>query len=373
MPLEEYHAQVQLAGWLKLVLVVDASESAQPVQPQIAALVAQLMPMLPVESQITLYFLGNPAPYPANRFAARAPSWFEENRSRASLISPIWEQLYDPAMHQAPTTVVIGAGSVYDIEDWQGTPLLDRAILAPLGESLQAQRQLARQFASPTADQLVREIYDPVVRVQIRGPAFMPVRCTNPGYRVRIGGGEVVLTAEMLGDYSAGLDFFAAIPGELQIATSHRSGKETVSALTAASAGPGGQGPSCGTLTPDETVLLRRAVRHESIRCPICGRTKPWDTLYCEQGAVILGERIYPSLRCGESSGFVVFATGDAHASFQWHAFDVLRLGARQVAVRDGSVATIYEFDDERLHWAAVDRPWVPYQPLGDQRYAILL
>ena len=111
----------------------------------------------------------------------------------------------------------------------------------------------------------------------------------------------------------------------------------------------------------------------KSIRCPICGRTKPWDTLYCEQGAVILGERIYPSLRCGESSGFVVFATGDAHASFQWHAFDVLRLGARQVAVRDGSVATIYEFDDERLHWAAVDRPWVPYQPLGDQRYAILL
>ena len=204
MPLHQRTATLTLAGAGQVVLVLDASQSAEPLQNQIAWLAGQLLSQLPGGSCPRLYFLGNSEPYAASQLGARAASWFEENRPRASLMTPVLEA---PDLDRGATIVVIGSGTVFDLEDWADTPLSEHLLMVSVGESLQAQARRVREVGNPDPAQLVEMVHDPVVKVTVSGEGFMPTWWDNPGYKLQLSDGQAVLVGSRLDRFDVTLRY----------------------------------------------------------------------------------------------------------------------------------------------------------------------
>ncbi|MFC1596926.1 hypothetical protein ACFL5Q_03165 [Planctomycetota bacterium] len=369
MPLNEYHTTFTATRFRKVVLILDASESARASQPRIASLVDQVLTLLPAGTRPALYFLGNPSPYSVHLFSAHAASLFEKNRSRASLITPIWETL---AEDDNAEVVVIGSGRIFDLEDWQGSRLLEHTLLVNMGEMFQADCRLAEEIESPSAEQLVNRLHDPVVQVRISGPGFMPTSCTNAGYRLHIVENRVSLLGDRLADSSVRLRFLGIDLATIEVVATRASERQTVERLSAIPPDSSFIG-STGELAETERTVFRHALRGEDFDCPLCDKQHSWATLRCREGAVILGELIYPSLQAHNASGFVVFIATEDSVCYEVHPFDVLHLGPDRVAVREGAGAAIYWFDERGERWAPSGEMLQPYGALERNKYAILV
>lgn len=368
MELRESDAVLKWSGPGRAILILDASESAAPQQEAIIALTQAVLSTLPAGMDCALYFLGNPAPYPPSNLAGRAGRWFQENRGRASLVTPVWEAL---PLAEPAKIVIIGAGPIFDLEDWQGTPLAQRLLLVNMGESLQGKHPLAEEVVAPTASDLGRRLYDPVVRVEISGPGFMPTWWDNAAYRLEMTAGEARLVAEGAGDTSLTMHYLCTAAGEAQAVVTRAGGEQAVVPLEPA----GAPTPPEGTrsdLRPEEVTILHQVIQGRPFTCLRCGRQHAWDTTRCLEGTCILGEIVYPSLQAQQALGWIVFRLHGEAASFETHPCSVLRLGAAEVAVREVQRTVRYRYDPGKETWRAEGR-MVPYYPIGEDAYALLL
>jgi hypothetical protein len=354
-------------------LILDASESAVLYQPAIIALVRELLSALPARVECALYFLGNPSPYPAANFDAHTPRWFGENRRRASLITPLWETC---APDDLSTQVVIGAGRIFDLEDWRDTALLKRAILVNMGEKLRAEQEfrdepnVVEELAQPSAARLLERLHDPVVGVEITAPGFLPLAWDNPRYQLRLSGGEASLVAGRQDDYALALRYLATQPGQATL--TRASNERTTQPLAPTETGKFREVEE-GWLSAGEVALFRRAIRREPFTCLRCGQLHPWNLLRCVSGGSILGEAVYPSLAARKASGFVIFREAVEGVRYELHPDDVLRLGVAEAAVREGPRAARYAFDDPDAGWARAAKALEPYHSLGEGAYVALL
>ena len=367
MKLREMSGLVKAAAFARVAFIIDASESATEYQREIVALTQQVMSELPARVQRTLYFLGNPSGYDPNQFARQAPQWFEENRQRASLMTPVYEAL---AGDDNLIVVIIGSGKIYDLEDWMGTPSLRRTLLVSMGESLRGALSVVEEIVKPTAHELCQRLYDPVTSVHISGPGFMPIRWDNSGYRLNLAAGNASLIGERLEDYSLTLRYFAI---DLVKATmTHANGKKSITPIEAVE-DDATVAKQVGWLTTEEVAIFRKAVHQEPFTCIHCGEQHPWDTLYCLHGAIILGELVYLSLQQHNATGFVLFRFSENGVSFELCACNVLRLDIGMVAIKEGKKATIYRFDDQKEEWVKMEGALKPYHQVREGEYAILI
>jgi len=365
--LREGGATVAASGSGKAVLVLDASESAETAQSQITNLAAAVLGGLPATIQRQLFFLGNPEPYPQadlQRFAVR---WFEENRRRVSIVAPVFEALGD----DIASVVIIGCGRIYDLEDWEGTPILDRTLLVRVGDSLQAPPGRLEELASPAPEEILSRLCDPVARVEISGSGFMPIFWDNRGYRLEVASGRATLGAARLETYRVRVAFLILDGERLTVRSRRESGREVLEQFppTGAELPPA----TAGELGPEERAVFRDASQGRSFRCPRCRKEHPADTLRCIEGSVILGESVYPTLERAKAAGFVLFEPRAERVTFRVHPCDVLRLGEATVALREGSRALIYRFDPVQTVWVNTHETLRPYQLVGGNEYAILL
>jgi hypothetical protein len=369
MALQEVYAALKTTALERILFILDASESAAQHQQAIVALVQAVLAALPTRAVQSLYFLGNPSAYAPYHFAIRSAQWFRENRQRASLVTPVWGTL---GQDDKSTSVIIGSGRIFDLEDWEGTPLIQRVILVSVGESLQSEPALAEELVSPIAQELLQRLHDPVVGMEISGPGFMPTWWDNEGYRLHNTGQEVSLVAERLEDFAVSVRYFTAQERAVQ-ATMIRASEERISEPLALVDPKEWSRSEVRQLRADEVGIFHRAIQKESFICLHCGHKHPWNTLRCLEGAIILGELIYPSLQSADVTGFVIFRVLKDGIQCETHPCSVLRLGSGVVAMREGQRAVLYRYDVRGEGWMRTDETLEPYHSLGGQTYAILL
>jgi hypothetical protein len=364
--LDEFHAELNLATADRVTLLLDASESASARQDEIVSLAQGILTGLPVGVGRALYFLGNPTPYAPEQLAARSSPWFIENRRRASLVTPVWDVLPD----EPGVVVVIGAGPLYDLPDWAETPILARTLLVTLGDSLQDERPLTTEIAQPRVSDLLGRLYDPIVRVEVAEPGWMPLWWQNPGYRLVCAADGVSLVAERLSDYHLPLGFLAPAGHAPTVILNASSGARSQRSLAQVERRPP-PAPVRGELGPAEAAIARRAVQHASFTCAHCGREHAWDTLRCTAGAALLGEIIYPTLR--EFRGFVLLRVAEDRVTYTAAPGPVLPLGPGEVAVYDGAQAVLYHYEPQHGEWRRTGEALAPYARLAEELYVVLL
>jgi hypothetical protein len=363
MQVTEQWVALPAGGFSSLALILDASESAAACRQEIIDLANRLLAGLPARVERSLYFLGNPRPYPASQFSARAVQWFTENRGRASLIGPVFETI-DPRAHV--NVVVIGSGRVFDLEDWSGPTLVS------MGETLQSSAAGAPELFSPSLSDLTQLVYDPVVRMEISGPGFLPASWDNPSYVIEEGPDGWRLVCERAEDYAVGLQCFIRQDGAAQFVARHASGRETAADLAPAEPPPR-PAAARARLTPEEAAVFRTAVKRGPFRCPRCASQHAWDTLRCRRRGSILGEPVYPTLEARQARGFVLFhPEGDA-VEFEPCSCPVLRLDFGRVAIERGGRAEVYAFNQRTGVWTPEGCVLQPYESMGSGVYAICL
>ncbi len=363
-----YSATLSLASGGSLALVLDASESAEAAQAAISTLVTGLLTALPARVACSLYFLGGAAPYSPGDFPLKAAGWFRENRGRGSILAPV-----AAALDTQPDTpiVIIGAGPIFDLEDWADTPLLARTTLVAMGASLQGEAMYAMEVAHPSPNELFQRVHDPVAAVRIGGDGFMPLGWGNAGYRLARLADAFLLTGERLEEFGTTLRFLAAPGGTVRAAATLVSGQTRAIALEPEPA-PTERLAWQGSLTGAERAIFQAALRHEDFSCPSCGGRHRWDVLTCTEGTALLGTPVYPSLRA-QPGQFALLQPGQDAVRFRVTASDVLPLEPGRVVVREGQRGTVYAYQPAAARWAAAG-PLQPYHPVeGGGCYVVLL
>jgi hypothetical protein len=73
------------------------------------------------------------APYPAaGLMRGEAAQWYRDNQGRLSLIGPIFDTV---TAQEGASILVLGAGKIFDLEDWIETPVLKRSRFGYFGEA----------------------------------------------------------------------------------------------------------------------------------------------------------------------------------------------------------------------------------------------
>ena len=370
MSLSERHAELSGPGANQAIFILDASESAQDCQGKITALVQGAVSGLPSNMEWAVSFLGSSSRYPSARFTTQSDVWFRENRPRASLVTPILESL---PPEDSAIVVIIGAGRIFDLQDWEGSPVLHRVLLVNVGGSPLQEERIAEELTSPAPEELFYRLHDPVTGVRIQGEGFMPTFWNNPGYHLEIDEqGRVLLIADRLKEFSVKLRCFAKAGARIRSVLSHASGKQTERDLTTLAQAP--ELTENVALTPREMEALRIALKEGRFTCPQCGKDDhdPM-SLHCPGSGFIRGmdELIYPTLR--GTKGFGVFRIEADAVLFSKHAGDVLRLGVGRVALKKESTVCIYRFDESKDTWVQTDQTLTTYYPLDENTYGVFL
>ncbi len=336
-------------------VVLDASTSAEPHWDAIQAFTSQLLEALP-RREHALYFLGNPEQYAVAELARYAATWFEANRRRVSLVTPLFEQLQDSG---AQTVVVLAAGRLFDIEDWLGTPLMERTCLVRFGsESLTGDSCTELE---PSLDNLQRRLTAPIARVEIGGPGVMPFFWDNPAY----GWCKDRLVAEKTDRFTAQIGMLSPLETPPQAFATRASGVRHPVSLRPWLA-PAVNGWK--ELTASEASAFYRGLAGNKVRCPTCRAPLAPFQVRCDRG--VLGHLLYPSLQ--GFSGFALFRVEGAAVQFRRHPSPALRLAPDVVAICTGGTAEVYRYDAAARVWTWV-RHWQGLERLTETEYALVV
>ncbi|MCL4487061.1 MAG: hypothetical protein M1570_02885 [Chloroflexi bacterium] len=294
MALTERWASLRAADSGKAIFILDASESAARQWDAIVGLARAVFGALPVRIERDLYFLANPNPYSSADFSTHAAQWAHENRRRASLIGPNFATLHT----DEAKIVVLGSGTVYDLEDWADTAVLDRTLFVSFGDPLRGGVEGGEEIAVPSATELARRIDDPILSVEISGPGFMPFTWDNHEYELAMQGERISLVSHKADDCQVSLGFLAPELTDVAFTATHSSGRCIRGPLSQAE--PSQRRASGVRFSVAEAAAFEKAARHLPFDCPRCGGAHDWDVLRCLEVGSILGEPVYPSL---ESQG----------------------------------------------------------------------
>lgn len=299
-------------------LILDASESAKAYWPVFRSLVEGILEALPDQtSWPRIFFLGNPQPYDASAFAARGDTWFQQNVGRGSFISPIFERL-----ESEPETavVVVGAGRLFDLADWKGHPLGDRAVWSFFGPVGITDGHYPEE--SLASEQLAERLNNPSLRVEVGAPGVMPYFWDDPGFRFE----DRILV-----------------------------GRKTTGTIR------------IGVLAPDHDMLRAYVVQANNARRALllepteAVSPAPWQKLplgeYNQLRQALRQDRYrrepltLPTLDALPRGTFCKLDTYGFEAKIQPVPCAALKINDEAVAVRQGEAAQIYRFDPQSGEW----------------------
>jgi hypothetical protein len=368
MNLKEIEIQVRVEAAAKVVFVLDASESAEKYQEAIVSLAQAVLRNLPAKVERTLYFLGNSTAYDLTGLAACSAQWFRDNRRRVSLITPVFEQL---TCSEDFCVVVIGAGHIFDLEDWEGTPLLEHTVLVRKGEPLQTKVTIDELVDASSAE-LCRRVYDPVVHLRVSGQGFMPTAWSSDDYHLSVTGEGIALIGEHLRDYSLVMRFLGELSAQIVATVTNASGAQRMVPIQTVALDRLPE-PMVGWLNVNETKAFTQAVQRQPFTCPRCGKMCHWDTLRCRSNHAF-GHLVYPSLEALQLGGFILLRRERKGISFQPCRHNVLRLGLDKVAVKtEGVNPMIYRYDSPTQKWLNMNEVFRAYCAIGVDTYAVFI
>jgi len=347
MPPSEHSRRLELPAAAHVVLILDMSQSASAVQPQILEVAGQVLQQLPAKVPCSLYFLGNSRAYDARSFSVRAAEWAGENAGRLSVLAPVLETLVCPPHARA---AVLGSGPIYDLEDWREHPLAENLLLASWGEPLQATGEGLAEQTSPAAADILRHLINMAVSVRIAGSGFLPLEWSHPGYRLDFRENCAVLWAKDQEEYSLQVRFLSMLPESVRATVEFSDGRQSILDL-ASSPRFGSEPVFRGTLTEAEAEVFRRASKRSAFRCPHCQTEQHrWDQTRCPRVDPPLGRRIFDSLP-EDLAGVVLFRETPQGVQAYQSPSDLLLAGDGSVLVRSGGRARVLVFNRQNECW----------------------
>jgi hypothetical protein len=337
-------------------LILDVSESARSFWPVIRSLTEGVLETLPPASFPRLFFLGNPQPFDATEFAEQAERWFVANAGRGSFVGPIFEQLteeLDIAM------AVVGAGRIFDLPDWHEAKLAQHAVWCRYGSNALTDGAFPEE--SYTVEQLAERLNNPLVRVEIGGPAAMPVFWDDPSFRWEKG---KLAGAKASGSLRFGV--LSPTPEQVAVSVVLANGIRRQLPLVQAEAPPL---PDWRELPSREDNLIRQALRQGRYNCPACRREHAAGQWKCSDPTAA---PVFPTFASLGQAGFCILDASAWQARIRPHPCSVLQLSLDAVAVRcDDGKAEIVRFNGST--WQPTGEFLSPIHSLQERRYALVL
>jgi hypothetical protein len=328
-----------------VALIVDASQSAAAQWDAIHRYAGDLIRRLSSVAHLRLFFLGNASPFDAAEFETKGNIWHDENMRRASFITPIFTALENEAAGDSSSLIVLGAGRIFDLADWQDTPLLQASRFISFGDSLTQGLCLEEEL---TADALAGQLCSALAQVSIGANGAVPFFWNNP-------------------DYQWEQDCL-----RLKTANTVAHSAVRIGWLCAPDA------------TPQATITLQNghSSQHELGDCAPLPVKCRWQSLTQSEAATMEqqldspspnGQRLnYPTLQGRQ--GIVLLRNGNKGATYCHLPCPALRLPNEQaVALWDNASrrAEIMRFNDG--NWTRSGEALSPYHPVAENVYAIVL
>lgn len=366
MTLQRAAGILESIGAINVVLIIDASDSADGAWEEIRKLAEKVLDKLPADTRpTTIYFLGNPQAYNAEAFSRMVYNWRLENR-RASLVTPIFEKL---SISPSTKIVIIGSGEIFDLEDWRNTDYTKRLRLVSFHKSLQGDPPVAEELR-PDEHELLSDLQNPVIRVEIIGESFMPYAWDNECYKFKFSKGHATLIAgaeqgQVLTNASLYVEYFALPGTNIYAIITFQNGRQETEMLKETTLKHPQQNHF--VLSEQETAIFRQVIHKGNFTCPHCLRNHGSNVLRCEETKFF--KLVYHSLE--GRKGFCIFCEEGERIRVLWHKQPVLAIGNSKVAVLEGSEARIYQFDPQRRGWTATG-VLQNYQQLDEGRYIII-
>lgn len=326
----------------KIAIVLDTSDSAEKHWREILDCVENLISnILPGGVEREIYFLGNSNKYKGD-IMTHANTWKEENKNRGSFIAPILEKI-DKSIEMI---VVIGSGNIFDLQDYEDTDFASRIVLVKICEPLKGNENAGEEI-SPSD---VKDIYDPVVEVVIKGKYFMPYCWNNQNYKFELSNEGAILKGNKLDNFSILVQGFGY---EIKAHGKTMNGKEMKFDLD-----------ECGDiecvdisieekqekqLSSEDEILFREIIKNKKYKCPMCKEEHDYKKVKCrDESALFVCEScIYESLK--NVKGFIIFNEQNSKIFYKHHPLNTLRLSDNEVAlVLTPEGAYIFKFNGQK-------------------------
>lgn len=377
----------------QIALVLDASESAQPYWPEIKQLAQTLVQRLSGRERCQVFFFGNPQAHDTKDFSTQSESWYQANHRRASLITPVYEALKENAEIKI---VALGAGPIFDLEDWLDTPILTRTRFVVFGDTtLTGDLWAECNPELQPLQELLGWLDNAIMDIAIGGPGVMPFRWDNAAYfwdgdRLRaqtlslrghtdkdFGSGQPENTPESYRALTIRAGFLCADEAEPQAMIIRYTGDIQVCTLD--STEPFDELlETCdewSILTDLEAGTFALCVEDGHYPCPICAKAHDAQDLRCPEDAArrkAPGKLVYPSLEQAGLRGLILLRDRGYQVEFCAYPGPMLRLGESIAVFADrmtypelyGLIAGTWHKTGDRLS---------PYLKVDANIYAIFL
>lgn len=356
----------------QVILVLDTCDLDLEIQNKTIVFIKSLLNRLPHNTQKSIYFMGNPLRYSDYLFESQAALWFEQNQSRASLITPIIRQ-FDVDFRAR--TILIGSNPIFDIDDWLGHGIIENAIQVCLGNTKGGESVIHQVLFDPTVDEISLLTNNPINSVQIQGKGLMPIHWSNSDYRIEQYDNTFSLIADATKDYFVELTALISDPNSLLYTINYFNGQQECRQLpTNISAQPVlvKDHSKHAQLTAEEIKVFRRASTRQNFICPHCGHTHDWNELHCYGGESLIGNYIYPSVP-PNWRGLVLFYDAGHQIFFENRPNNIFLKGNNKVVLILESKVQIRSFNATSEEWELDEESIENYLEVGNGTFLVFL
>jgi hypothetical protein len=358
--MEEHFLSLESPKFETIVVILDASESAENDWAMIVDSAKKIFQKTPAEIKKRLFFLGNSQEYDIEDFEENVSLWRKQNNKRGSFISPVLMTVNNAKI------VIIGSGIIYDLEDWADNHKSTKILLVKMSESMRGTHEIGTEIDKDSFDG--HQLANPIHSIQIDGEDFMPYYWDNPDYSVSFEG-SIALNSSNLKNYSINI---AAFGTNIKAKITKSEGKEKISLTSAESHSTDiielieTNGKSWEKLSSDEEKLFNEHTRADVIKCPTCGCVISGPLRCHNEKGSILGKPIYNSLK--EIRGFVIFKDLPEGIYYKQYNPEIIRIDENSVAINKKAKSVIYRYDTNKKKWIQYE-DLKPYYPLKGGYY----
>jgi len=367
--MEEQFIELNSPEFETIVVIVDASESAEKDWPTIVDLAKKIFQKTPAEVKKKLYFLSNPQEYDIEKFEENVGAWRKKNSKKGSFISPIFSQIKNAKI------VIIGSGIIYDLEDWTTNAISQKIIFVKMSESMRGNLEIGTEIEKDSFDGQLLNLYNRILSVKISGPEFMPYYWDNPGYSISFEG-DIALKSSNIVNYSIKIATFGK---NIKASIEKVEGNEKI-ALTSFNTNPPdiikmieNYGMKWEKLGKNEIEIFKNHIKSEKVQCPFPSCVKEiTGPLRCDNPAhgKLLGRPIYESLK--NIKGFVIFKDCADGVYYKQYTSEIIKIGDGTVVINKKSKAVISRYELSMKKWVEQE-DLKPYFPLTGGYYVSII
>ena len=350
-----------------IALVIDASESARDRWADVLSLALGVRRALPPDTSVTVSFLGESRRHPGSELEADSGQLYRAHCNRLSVIGPLLDGL---SLDEQVICVAIVAGYIFDLEDWEDSPVASRLVVANFDGNTRGGDLVNR--CEPTVAGVLQSAplharLSSPARLEIAGPEVMPFYWDNPRYKIANRG----VCAEGHGDYRVHVGVLHPEKSDVQATAMSPDGQSWEASMMPCRSVVEYEWTS---LSASESKMVHEAVTTGTFECRLCGSRHVKSVLRCPNDqTTILGRWIYPFLAAEQSPGFFLLRKVGVGFSLAHHRCAALRVGEESVIVRDGAKVAYFTFDYDSRTWRSESRSLDQYAKVGDDTYALVV